>query len=453
MQQARARSTPVGYLDLLRRNKDFRMLWYGQLVSQLGDWFDSIAIFALLLRLTGSGTAVSLVLVAQFLPPAIVGLWAGVVVDRLPRKQVMIAADIVRAALVPLLLLIQSPDMVWLAYVATALKFAVGAFFEPARQAAIPSIVAADDLIAANAISSVTWSAMLAVGAALGGVVVGFLGTTTAFVIDGCSFLLSAFFIARIALAPRIANQESRTGLQDLGDAAHYLRQHGRVAIYAFTKGFWSIGSGALLLLSLYGRELFPLGNDSALSIGLLYAARGLGTGIGPVLATRWGGSSPRFLARAIAPSFIITGIGYACFGGAPTLWLAALAVIFAHTGGSTQWTYSTALLQMAVPDRLRGRVFAVEFVTMTLLTSLSSYAVGVARDAGYSPRTLAVVLGALFVAASAPVWTLWRDAPGERVLDAVPLDAIGSIPLRHSEAEESVPRIRHSEAAAEESV
>jgi len=410
MQERSAQSPPVGYLELLRRNKQFRMLWYGQLVSQLGDWFDSIAIFALLLRLTNSGTAVSLVLVAQFLPPAIVGLGAGVVVDRLPRKQVMIAADLVRAALVPLLLVIQSPDMVWLAYVATALKFAVGAFFEPARQAAIPSIVAEDELIAANAISSITWSAMLAIGAALGGVVVGFLGTTTAFVIDGLSFLLSAFFIARIVLPARIANQTASTGLEDLREAARYLRQHPRITLYAFTKGFWSIGSGALLLLSLYGRELFPLGKDSALSIGLLYAARGLGTGIGPVLASRFGGSTPRFLARAIAPSFIITGIGYACFGGAPSLALAALAVMFAHTGGSTQWTFSSALLQMVVPDRLRGRVFAIELVTLTLMTSLSSYLVGVARDAGYAPRTLALVVGGIFIAASAPVWFLWRD-------------------------------------------
>jgi predicted MFS family arabinose efflux permease len=410
MQERSAQSPPVGYLQLLRRNKQFRMLWYGQLVSQLGDWFDSIAIFALLLRLTNSGTAVSLVLVAQFLPPAIIGLGAGVVVDRLPRKRVMIAADLVRAALVPLLLLIQSPDMVWLAYVATALKFAVGAFFEPARQAAIPSIVAEDELIAANAISSITWSAMLAIGAALGGVVVGFLGTTTAFVIDGLSFLLSAFFIARIVLPARIANQTSSTGLEDLREAARYLRHHPRVTLYAFTKGFWSVGSGALLLLSLYGRELFPLGKDSALSIGLLYAARGLGTGIGPVVASRFGGSTPRFLARAIAPSFVITGIGYACFGGAPSLAFAALAVMLAHTGGSTQWTFSTALLQMVVPDRLRGRIFAVELVTLTLMTSLSSYLVGLARDAGYAPRTLALVVSGIFVAASAPVWLLWRD-------------------------------------------
>lgn len=117
MQDTGVAPPTVGYLKLLRTNQSFRRLWYGQLVSQLGDWFDSIALLALLLRLTGSGTAVGLLLVAQFLPPALVGLGAGVIIDRLPRKQVIIAADIGRGVLVLLFLLIRSPEMVWLAYV------------------------------------------------------------------------------------------------------------------------------------------------------------------------------------------------------------------------------------------------------------------------------------------------------------------------------------------------
>ncbi len=148
--------------------------------------------------------------------------------------------------------------MVWLAYVVTALKFAVGAFFEPARQAAIPSIVAQDELIAANAISSITWSAMLAIGAAIGGLVVAYLGTNTAFLIDGLSFVLSAFFIARVVLPPRVVKVIPSTGLQDLREAVSYLRQRRTIALYTFTKGFWSVGSGALLLLIAVWRGAFP---------------------------------------------------------------------------------------------------------------------------------------------------------------------------------------------------
>ena len=97
---------PIGYVKLLRNNKAFRRLWYGQIVSRLGDWFDSIALFALLLRLTGSGQAVGMLMVAQFLPSAFVGLFAGVVVDRLPRKLVMILSNLGSAALVLLFLLV-----------------------------------------------------------------------------------------------------------------------------------------------------------------------------------------------------------------------------------------------------------------------------------------------------------------------------------------------------------
>jgi len=410
----------TGYVQLLRRNRAFRMLWYGQVVSQLGDWFDSIALFALLLRLTDSGTAVALLLVAQFLPPALVGLGAGVVVDRLPRKRVMIAADLGRAALVLLFLLVRSPDLVWLVYVVTALKFCLGAFFEPARSAAIPGVVAPDELVAANAISGITWSAMLAIGAALGGVVVGTLGTSAAFVIDAFSFLLSAYFIARVPLSPRPAQTGAGSGLDDMREAVRFLRARGDVALVTFTKGLWSFGGGALLLLSLYGQDLFPRGKDAALSIGLLYAARGLGTGIGPVLAQRLGGGSARFLPRAIAPAFLLTALGYALYSGAPTLGLAALALVVAHMGGAIEWVYSTALIQMHVPDRLRGRVFAIEFVAFTLMTSLSSYLVGRAHDAGYGPRALALVLAGVFAFASAPLWQLWRAG---RIVGAVQVE------------------------------
>jgi MFS family permease len=409
MRESSTQSSYVGYLQLLRENRPFRLLWYGQFVSQLGDWFDSIALFALLLSLTGSGTAVGLLLVAQFLPPAIVGLWAGVVVDRLPRKTVMIVADLGRAVLVLLFLLIRSPEMIWLAYVVTAVKFMLGAFFEPARSAAIPSVVAEEGLVAANAISGVTWSAMLAIGAALGGLVVGLLGTTAAFLIDALSFLLSAYFVWRVPLPRRTSREHSTNTLDELREAASFLRADRDVALYTFTKGLWSAGGGVLLLLSLYGREFFPIGRDGALSIGLLYAARGLGTGVGPVVAQRWGGGSTRFLRRAIAPSFLITALGYAFYGSAPTLALAALAVIVAHTGGATQWVYSTALIQMRVPDRLLGRIFAVEFVGFTLMTSISSYLVGRAHDSGMDPRTLSIAMAAVFVLASAPLWALWR--------------------------------------------
>ena len=401
-------SQSIGYVQLLRENTPFRRLWYGQVVSQLGDWFDSIALYALLPKLTGSEQSVGLLLLAQFIPTAVVGPWAGVIVDRLPRKLTMIVTDIVRALLVLLLLLVRDASMVWLVYVVIGLKFTLSAFFEPARSAMIPVITRREELVAANAISGATWSAMLALGAALGGLVAGVFGTDVAFVIDAASFLLSAVLIWGVRVRERHMDAAPVTGqLQDFREGLRYLRENRLILIYTVSKGLWNISGGLLVVLTLFGRTLFPLGVAGALSIGLMYAARGVGAGIGPLVANRLGGNSTTFLRRMIGPSFLISALGYALMSGAPTLWLAALAAVVAHIGGSIQWVFSSTLLQMEVPDRLQGRIFAIELALFTLATGISSYGVSVLADMGYSPRALALLMAALFVPSG--VWLWWR--------------------------------------------
>lgn len=412
---------PVGYLTLLRHNLRFRRLWYAQVISQLGDWFDSIALYTLLLELTGSAQAVGLLLVAQFLPAALVGPFAGVVIDRLPRKLVMIWADIGAALLVLLFLFVRDAGDIWIIYLATALKFSLVACFEPARSAIIPNLASRTELVAANGLSGATWSAMLAIGAALGGLVVGTLGVRPAFLLDAGTFLFSAFLVWSIPFkeqstkhrelstenqapktgngtaAPQLTTQQARL-LAELIEGMRFIRRHNDLVWYTFSKALWSLGGGVLLLLTLYGREIFPLGRDGATSIGLFYAARGIGAGLGPLLASHWGGGSIRFLRRAIGPAFFLSALGYLWISGSQWLLLAFLAVLLAHMGGSIQWVFSTVLLQMSVPDRLRGRIFAIEYAALTLTTALSAYLTGVAHDAGWTPRELAVALALVFV-------------------------------------------------------
>ncbi|NJN17030.1 MAG: MFS transporter [Oscillochloris sp.] len=451
----------VGYVQLLRQNRNFRRLWYGQIVSQLGDWLDSIALFTLLLNLTGSGEAVGLLLVAEFLPSAIVGPFAGVLIDRLPRRLVLIATDLGRAGLVLLLLIPQSAGDIWIVYTAVALKMSLSAFFEPARSAIIPSLCSREELVAANAISGATWSAMLAIGAALGGLVAGTLGVQAAFLLDSATFLLSAALIATIrqeqgsakkvqepgtrnqgagtgeagSIAARTGNRAVDSGVRstarlalgqqfsllgsELFEGLHFIVSRPAVAWLTFTKALWSVGAGALLLLTLYGRELFPLGRDGAISIGLLYAARGIGTGIGPLVALRVGGTTQAALQRAVALGFLVTGVGYFALSGAPILAVAMLCTLFAHIGGSIQWVFSTALLQMRVPDHLLGRVFAIEYAGMTLATATSSYLIGVAHDGGFSPRSLTLVVAAIFGAGALMIWAGYRSTMGGAVVSA----------------------------------
>lgn len=409
-------SESVGYIALLRRNQPFRRLWYGQIVSQLGDWFASIALFAMLLRLTGSGQAVGLLLVAELLPSTIIGPWVGVLVDRLPRKLLLIAADIGRALMVLLFLLVRDAGDIWIVYLGTVLKVVLTSFFEPARSALIPQLTTREELIAANGISGATWSAMLAIGAALGGLVAGTLGPAAAFVIDAASYLLSAALIATVRVRETHLEQRHAAGGNQLVEGLRFLASDREVLLYALVKALWSMGGGVLLVLTLYGRQLFPLGNDGALSIGLLYAARGVGAAIGPLAAQYFGGSSVLALRRAIGPSVLLTGIGYALASVAPSLPLVALAVLIAHLGGSTQWVYSTALLQISVPNRLQGRVFAVELAALTLTTALSSYLAGFAADSGVAPRQLAFVFAMVFLLpGSALLGLLWRP-PRQRI-------------------------------------
>lgn len=430
-------TTSVGYVALLRRNQPFRRLWYGQVISQLGDWLDSIALFTLLLNLTGSGEAVGALLVAQYLPGAIVSPFAGVLIDRLPRKLVLIVSDLGRVLLVLLFLFVHTVGDIWIVYLVVALKFILTAFFEPARSAIIPDVCTREELVAANAISGATWSAMLALGAAMGGLVVGTLGVGASFLLDSATYIASAALIFSVRTTtdhrrpttdelPKNSLVPSGSGrrrwsavggqvLRELAAGLRYIFAYPEVAWLTFSKAFWSMAGGVLLLLALYGRELFPLGRDGALSIGLLYAARGAGAGIGPIIAQRLFGDGQSFMRRAVGLSFFFSALGYIGFSYSPGLAIAMLCVVVGHVGGSIQWVFSTALLQMRLPERLRGRVFAVEYAALTLTTAISSYVTGLGRDAGVSPRPLALALAGVF-AITGLIMTvaLWRGRPDQ---------------------------------------
>ncbi|HSO76074.1 MAG TPA: MFS transporter, partial [Blastocatellia bacterium] len=385
-------------------------------------WFNSVAVFTLLLHLTGSSEAVGLVLIIKLLPTFFAGPLAGVAADRFNRKTIMIVADLICGCVVLGFLFIERPDQVWLAYLLAAVQILTASFFEPAKSAAIPSLVSQNELISANALSSASWSVTLAMGAALGGLVTASFGRNAAFIIDSLSFFVSALFIARVRMrkrSPEAALHMKRTsayellGIADIVEGARYLRVNPRVAALLLVKSGWGIGGGVLLLLTVFGKQIFPLGNDGSASIGLLFAARGVGALVGPVVAARIAAGSAARMRRAIAAAFILSSVFYLLFAQSPVFVIALLCVVGAHSGGSIQWVYSTTLLQMSVEDRFLGRVFALDMALVTLTMSLSTYATGLGLEhAGLSARTMATVLGLAFLIPGA-VWFLlqrWLD-------------------------------------------
>src|ERR1035438_3603976 len=206
------------YLRLVRGNRNFRRLWLAQIVSEIGDWFYTLSIYTLLLQLTGHASSVALALVLQVLPQTFVGPTAGVVNDRLRRKHVMIAADLIRFAVVLAMLLVRSRSMVWLVYPLLLAETVMAAFFEPARSAVIPNIAAEGEVLIANTLSSATWSMNLLIGASVGGVVAAFFGRDAVFVLNALSFLTSAFLISRMRFAEPHAEAAAPLRPRDLVD-------------------------------------------------------------------------------------------------------------------------------------------------------------------------------------------------------------------------------------------
>jgi MFS family permease len=397
--------TQVGYIDLLRRNRSFRQLWLGQVVSQMGDWFDTIALYTIILKLTGSGRDVGLLLVARFVPSFFFGPISGVIADRFSRQRIMIVSDILRAFVVLGFLFVRRPDQLWIIYVLTVFQLGLSTFFEPAKTAAIPSIVEDRELLAANAISSVTWSAMLTIGAAMGGFITGLFGTDVAFILDSATYLLSAALIASIRVPKRKKRERQKVslgrllGITETIEGIKYVKDRPRVLAALLVKPAWGLGGGILTLLAVFGERIFPVGKDAAGGIGVLFAARGIGTAVGPIVARRISGEVNRRMQASIGIAFLIGGVFYILFGSATSFVFALVVLGIAHCGGSLLWVFSTVILQRAVVDSFRGRVFAAEMALVTLTMAASNYVTGELLDRfNISPRIVTVGVGTFFM-------------------------------------------------------
>jgi predicted MFS family arabinose efflux permease len=397
--------TQVGYIDLLRRNRSFRQLWLGQVVSQMGDWFNTIALYTIILKLTGSGRDVGLLLVARFLPSFLFGPISGVIADRFSRQRIMIVSDLLRAAVVLGFLFVRRPDQLWIIYVLTVFQLGLSTFFEPAKTAAIPSIVEDRELVAANAITSVTWSVMLTLGAAIGGLITGWFGTNVAFILDAATYLLSAALITAIRVPKRKKRERQKLalgrllGITETIDGIRYVKDRPRVLALLLVKPAWGLGGGIMTLLAVFGERIFPVGRDAAGGIGVLFAARGIGTAVGPIVARRISGEGDRRMQASIGVSFVIAGIFYSAFGSATSFVFALVVLGIAHCGGSILWVFSTVMLQRSVEDNFRGRVFAAELALLTLTMAASNYVTGELLDRfQISPRIVTVGIGIFFL-------------------------------------------------------
>jgi MFS family permease len=417
------------YRHLLAGNADFRRLWAGQVVSEVGDWLNNIAVLALVIQLAGAGSvglAVATYAIARHLPLFLFGPAAGVVTDRVSRRRVMIAADLARAGLALGFLLANRAGSLALIYVVGASLFSVSAFFNAAKRASIPNLVGStEELLAANSLSASTTAATIAVGSALGGVVATALGRDTVFVLNALTFLASAEMIRRIRKAPsseaRSRPPSSSTAAARRPPAAAYftdfregLRYVGRDRVLAavfVVAGGWGLGNGAArALYSLFGASL---GEQAAVrwgasvsavaerptdfGISVLFVAMGLGGVLGAPLARRFNSGAAEGLGARMGRSLTLDGCGLLLFSLTPNLFGAAALLVAREVNFAIWWTAQQTLLMRRTEDAFAGRVFA-SYETLTTLMMVGSMLVSGAAADRLGMRAVAAGGGAVIM-------------------------------------------------------
>ncbi|RLT37959.1 MAG: MFS transporter [Chloroflexi bacterium] len=386
MPQTTARSSNQ-YIELVRENPDFRNLWLGQVVSLLGDWFNLIGSAALIATLTDSGVALSGLFVVRMLAPFLVSPIAGVVADRYDRRTILVVSDLMRAGIVLCFLFVRSAEMVWLLYVLTALQLGVSGFFDPAKNAILPDVVPPQRLGAANAVSSATWSVMMAFGAAIGGLVAGTWGVYTSFVLDALTFLLSAFFIWQVRYrAQPVQGRQGKSIRAALGEyleGLSYLNRERDILMIASQKGLigLAVAGGFNVVQVAIAEQVFVIGEGGSLSLGIFLMIFGIGTGVGPIVARRWSGDRDGPLRKSIAIFYGLTSVGLLVLAPLADFYSVNLGMFIRGFGGGVVWVFATQLLLQNVPAAVRGRVFATEFAIFALASAIGAAWTGLALD------------------------------------------------------------------------
>jgi len=406
----------IGYIELLRKNTSFRRLWAGNVVSLFGDWFNTIALYSLILTLTGSEFALGAVFITKMLPWAFAAPVAGVLVDRFDRRKIMIVSDVLRAVIVLGFLLIDEPDEVYIVYVLIGLQVVVGSVFQPARTASIPNVTKPHELLTANTVMAATWSVVLAFGAALGGFAADVLGLNAVFLIDSGSYLVSAVFIYRTTIPQAMVKKTEGSVLKiayaDVMQGWRHIRAAPQIRRISLAKAAWGLGGGAsVYMLALLGEQLSP--DRQAAAIGLLFAARGIGTGIGPVMGRAFFKNRNKWPAL-LGVSIIISGIFYGLVGSMPLTYMIAIPIMIAHAASGLNWVFSTVMLQHRTEDEFRGRVFSTEWLFVLVADSFSILAASLILQSGLMNLQNTVLVFGIIQVITGLIW-LKSVVPAER--------------------------------------
>src|SRR5215212_248982 len=397
------------YTQLLRRNQSFRRLWIGQVISELGNWFNFIAVLGLVRVVSNADPEVTtIVLIVRLVPFTVFAPLAGALADRWSRRTVMIVTDLLRVVIALGPLLVRRPQDLWIAYACTALLSLVGTFFEAAKNAAVPNITGERDLLAGNALMFSSRFLLMSVGAALGGWTAAHVGYKAAFIINALSFFASAYSVWLVpeedTRSKKVVTKEPKSLYRgywsDMREGWAYIVTHAPVATILGINILWATGGGAMnLIADRLGALVFSGQNgispDSA--VAAFYFAGGFGLFIGMMIARRVGAY---FELRQRTVAFIgwtlfIQGIFYAFAGVMPTLVWACVMVCVSRVLLGVEFAVQETLLMRLVPDTLRGRVSTSDRAAEMMIWAFSTAGAGWSLHV-ITARTLTVISGLL---------------------------------------------------------
>lgn len=391
--------------NVLRTNPDIRALFVAQVVSFMGDWFAYVAFVGLVQELTDAPILVTMVYVAQSLPAFVMAGIAGPAADRFDRRNIIRAVSVVQAVAAAGLLLVRSADSLWLGFVCLCAISALGSFVGPSAQAGLPNLARSpEELTKASLLFGSLWGAMLAIGAAVGGVVASVFGRDVAFLANALSFVFAAGAVSLIRKPMQVARaadagpSSRMRPIADMREAFGYARRDSVLLALMASKATFAMGAGIVGLLAVLATE--ELGGGDA-ATGMLIGARGVGVALGPLIAARLVGPSMSRVLLLCGGAGLSFGFCYLGLSLAPTLAIAAPLAFLAHLGGGAQWTLSTYGLQRRAPDHIRGRIIAGDFGIVTLIITLSNLSAG-ALAGVVGARVAIAIFAALGIAAGA---------------------------------------------------
>lgn len=400
-----------GYYAFFSGNAKYRRLWAASVISLLGEWFNTIALFILIAKYSDSVFLLTLLPGLRMLLFAISQPINGLLADRLNRKWLMFWSNVLQVFLALSFIFVDGEEDMWWLFAVSSLMMLLHGVYATAEKAALPNIVPDEDLITANAIGSASWSTALCFGAMLGGIVVEIWGTNAAFIIDSATFMLSAIILIPLTIEQKIDQRMKgpilSSAFSNIIVGWKRIYSEKRLLRIVFAKASWNIAGGGLVaFLVLAGKDIDGLG--IAIGFGLFFFARGVGTGIGPILAramfkdqTKWP-SLVGILVSASGLFYLILGLTYEIY-----LPLTVLLIVIAHAASGGNWVLSTVLTQSWVEDEVRGRVFSMDMLILGVSAFLSTVIAGYLAEyqsmslkTGFiSFATVMIISGALFTA------------------------------------------------------